>query len=139
LSAVRDHHLLTGSPTEPGKDAGALNIQRYLGLILLLLMLACRAPAPVAGSDAPQLGQPAAASNDNGRYILTVQYGEDGKLAPDHMASVVAALEAAKAQRVEALEGLPTIIVIGPSSAIDAAMETGLVASVQQDSLSAPD
>lgn len=72
------------------------------------------------------------------RYVITVSH-EEGKAASQaDMDKVVAALQQHQAQSVEVLEGLPTIIVTAAPDAIEAAQETGLVAAVQSDSLSAP-
>lgn len=107
----------------------------YRMMLLAGLLAACTGSAP---ADPGQTADVPAEDAQIGRYIVTVKYGQDGKLAPDQVGEVVAALEANDAASVEVLEGLPTLIVVASPDAIAAAEETGLVASVQQDSLSAP-
>ena len=67
------------------------------------------------------------------KYILTVSSGKDGKEATANKQTVVQALQDAGAQKIEALEKLPIIMVTGSRQAIDKAVESGLVESVQED------
>lgn len=72
------------------------------------------------------------------RYILTLSADKDGAVPQRDVSKVMRALEKAGAEQVELLEGLPIIVVTAPQAAIDGATDTGLVVSVQQDSLSKP-
>ena len=69
------------------------------------------------------------------KYILTVSAGKDGRELVSNKQAVVQALRTGGALQVEALDRLPIIMVTGPRKAIDKAMESGLVESVQVDEL----
>jgi len=72
------------------------------------------------------------------RYVITVAQDETGAVPSQRIEAVVQALQSHNAESVEALEGLPTIIVTARPDAIRAAEETGFVLVVQADGLSAP-
>lgn len=96
------------------------------------------ATAAAACSQPGNAGSPGDEEKPVTRYVITVLHEEGQDAAAGDMEKVVSALEQHGAQSVEVLEGLPTIIVTAAPGAIEAAEDTGLVATVQADGLSAP-
>lgn len=107
---------------------------KYLFILAAGAAVACSQPGNAGSPDEKE----APIERPMERYVITVSH-EEGKAASHaDMDKVVTALQQNGAQSVEVLEGLPTIIVTAAPDAIEAAEETGLVATVQADGLSAP-
>ncbi len=113
--------------------------------VLLLLLSATVVAAPTcAGQDGPTSEDRLVAAlqevpdDVTTRFILTIDARPDG--TPDHegVKRVVAALSEAGAEQVDALAGTSIVFTSCRKSAVLAAIDTGLVESVQIDRLSKP-
>lgn len=107
---------------------------KHLVLIAAVGLAGCSEPEP-PGPTSASTGQNDMQAH---RYVITVAQDETGAVSSERLDAVVQALETHDAVSIEALDGLPTIIVTATPDAIRAAQETGFVAAVQADGLSAP-
>ena len=76
--------------------------------------------------------------NASGRFIVKVITAKEDGDNQKHIQAVVKTLQQAGAENVDKLEGSSIIFVTGPKSSLEAAVQSGLIDSVQVDRISKP-
>ena len=101
-------------------------------------VIACSASDEVAAPDKITAALEEVPAGVVNRFILMVATGKDGKVSPESIALVQAALHEAGAEKVEPLEGSSIIFATCKPEAIYKAAQTGVLSSVEVDRLSKP-